>query len=134
MRSPASKFTPDTKFILDTVHGGEAKIDFADLRPEPLAMVFANGLKAAASIGGPVGARTTVAQYCNAIRKFFEYLTKSAAYISTASDLRAWHIDEFESWLEGNGLRPIHRHKILSKPINCLRSFSAESPDALDPG
>jgi len=119
-------------FTIEAMHGGKRLIDFRDLDPPSLARLFAESLKKAAGLGGSIGAITTVLQYQNAIRKFFVYLTECSDGVAHPCDLRSQHIDGFEGWLESRGMQPLHRHTVLSKPINCLRLVDAQFPDLLD--
>jgi len=122
----------ELSFTIEAIHGGKRLIDFRDLEPPSLAKLFAGALKRAAGIGGSIGAITTVLQYQNAIRKFFVYLAECSDGVAHPCDLRSQHIDGFEGWLEGRGMQPLHRHTVLSKPINCLRLVDAQFPDLLD--
>jgi hypothetical protein len=124
----------ELRFTIEAAQGGKRLIDFRDLTPTSLARLFAEALKRAVGLGGSIGAITTVLQYQNAIRKFFIFLAESCDGIAHPSDLRSEHIDGFEAWLECRGLQPLHRHGVLSKPINCLRLVDADFPHLLHKG
>ncbi|MCC6787174.1 MAG: hypothetical protein IT547_04995 [Hyphomonadaceae bacterium] len=121
------------RFIIEPAHGGDILIDFVALRPRRLALAFARALRMMSEPGGGLGARTTVKQHAGAYLTFFEYLAEAAPRVRGPDDLRALHIDGFESWLEARGLKPIHRHTVLAKPVQALRTLDAESPSLLAP-
>ena len=121
------------RFIVEPAHGGPALIDFVDLRPRRLALAFAKALRMMSDPGGGLGARSTVKAHASANRIFFEYLAEGELRIRGVEDVRAHHIDGFESWLEARGLKPIHRHTVLAKPLQALRALNAESPSLLAP-
>lgn len=119
------------RFTIEPPHGGAVLIDFVDLKPRRLALAFAKMLRLMSEPGGGLGARSTVKQHACAYRKFFTYLADMAPRLRGPEDLRAAHIDGFESWLEGRGLKPIHRHTVLAKPLLALRAIDAETPSLL---
>jgi hypothetical protein len=121
-------------FTIEAIYGGKRTFDLRDLKPSSLARLFASALRDASANGGTIRAITTIIQYENAIRKFFLYLAGTDSVIVQPNDLRSHHIDGFEQWLESLGKKPIHRHVILSKPINCLRLVAAMFPELLDSG
>ena len=121
------------RFTIQPTHGGSVLIDFVQLRPRRLALALAKALRLMSEPGGVLGARSTIKQHACAHRKFFEYLAETAPRLRGPEDLRAAHIDGFESWLEGRGLKPIHRHTVLAKPLLALRALDAETPSLLAP-
>lgn len=119
------------RFTLEPAHGGSVLIDFVSLKPRRLALAFAKALRVMGEPGGGLGARSTIKQHACAYRTFFDYLTETGARVRGPEDLSASHIDGFESWLEARGLKPIHRHTVLAKPILALRTIDAETPALL---
>ncbi|MBL8537050.1 MAG: hypothetical protein JNM59_06565 [Hyphomonadaceae bacterium] len=116
------------RFTIEPSHGGAALIDLVDLRPRRLALAFARALRLLAQPGGGLGARSTIKQHVCAYRTFFQYLAEIGARVRGPEDLRASHIDRFESWLEAAGKSPIHRHILTAKPLQALRTLDADTP------
>lgn len=131
MPTPAPDAIAGLRFIIEPAHGGDVSIDFVELRPRRLALAFAKALRMMSEPGGGLGARSTVKQHASAYRIFFAYLAEAAPRIRGPEDLRALHVDGFESWLEAHGLKPIHRHTVLAKPLQALRVLDVESPSLL---
>jgi hypothetical protein len=116
------------RFTVEAAHGGSALIDFVQLRPRRLALAFASALRELA----PTVVRSTLIQHGNGLKRFFAFLDDTAAKIDGPEQLRAEHIDGFERWLEAIGVSTIHRHTILAKLINSLRTIDARRPGVLD--
>jgi hypothetical protein len=116
------------RFTVHTAHGGTALLDLVDLRPRRLALAFGAALRELA----PTIVRSTVVQHANGFKRFFLFLNATAARIDGPEDLRAEHIDGFESWLEAQGVTSIHRHTIIAKAIIALRTIDAQRPHLLD--
>lgn len=131
--TPADDKVAGLRFIIEPAHGGPALIDVVDLKPRRLALAFAKALRLMSQPGGGLGARSTIKQHVCAYRTFFEYLAEIGARVRGPEDLRASHIDAFESWLEARGMTPIHRHTVLAKPLQALRTLDAETPSLLAP-
>lgn len=133
--SPA---TPDgiagLRFTIEARYGGTVVLDLADLRPRPLAIVFAAALRREAGLGGSLGAATTIKQHAQAYRRFFAYLREYAPAVQGPGNLRAAHIDGFEAALTAAGYSAVYRHTMLAKPIIALRAIAAERPGLLDAG
>jgi hypothetical protein len=127
--------TPDSvaglRFTLKACHGGIVDLDFTNLRPRPLAIAFAGALRRAADIGGSLGAASTIKQHIQGYRRFFDYLRNQPSVVNTPADLKAEHIDGFETALEASGMTPIHRHTIIAKTVLALRSIDADRPGML---
>ncbi|HRP10358.1 MAG: hypothetical protein HY054_06135 [Proteobacteria bacterium] len=121
------------RFTIEPAHGGSVVLDFVDLKPRRLALAFAKTLRSMGQAGGALGARSTIKQHACAYRIFFAYLAETGARVRGPEDLRASHIDGFESWLEAAGKRPIHRHTLIAKPLQALRALDADTPSLLTP-
>jgi hypothetical protein len=128
--TPADKIA-GLRFTIEPAHGGVALIDFVDLKPRRLALAFAKALRLLSQPGGGLGARSTIKQHVCAYRIFFQYLAEVGARVRGPEDLRAAHIDGFESWLEAAGKSSIHRHTLIAKPLQALRMLDAETPSLL---
>ncbi|KIX16329.1 hypothetical protein [Paracoccus sp. 228] len=117
------------RFSISARSGGTAILDFTDLRPRPLAIDVAQAIRRLSEIGGPLGARTTVKAYANAIPIFFDFLASEASSLTMTSEIEAKHIDKFEDWLDAKGKSRVHAFTLLSKIVLVFREISAEHPD-----
>lgn len=116
------------RFTVEAVSGGNALIDFVELRPRRLALTFASALRELA----PTIARSTILQHANGLKRFFRFLNATASKADGPEQLQPEHIDGFERWLEAEGVTTIHRHTILAKAIIALRTLDASRPGVLD--
>jgi hypothetical protein len=81
-----------------------------------LALAFGSALREIA----PTVVRTTFFHHLYGLKRFFKFL-EEAARVGGPEHLRVEHINGFESWLEAQGIKTIHRRKILTKTITALR-------------
>jgi hypothetical protein len=116
------------RFTIGTAHGGSALIDLVALRPRRLALTFGSALRELA----PTVVRSTVIQHVNGLKRFFQFLNETSGSVDGPENLRAEHIDSFESWLEAQGVTTIHRHTIVAKAVIALRTIDASRPDRLN--
>jgi hypothetical protein len=127
--------TPDVvtglRFTIRPLVGDLVLVDYTGLRPRPLALAVARALRQLAEPGGPLGVRSTVKAYANTLRQLFAYLAETDPTVSDVRDLRAWHVDGFEGWLEGRGLNRTHLFTVLTKVLSVLRLIGAEAPELL---
>jgi hypothetical protein len=121
------------RFTIEPHHGGTVMIDMTALDPRPLAIAFAGALRRSAGLGGSIGAASVVKQHLQAYRRFFTWIAVAAPAVSGPRDLRAAHIDAFETALEQDGMGAIHRHTVLAKIINALRAIEANRPGGIVP-
>lgn len=119
------------RFSIVARSGGTAQLDFADLRPRPLAIDTAQAIRRLSEVGGPLGARSTVMAYANTVRIFFAFLASEASSLRKSHQIEAMHIDGFEDWLDAEGKSRVHAFTILSKIVVVFREIGAEQPDRL---
>jgi len=119
------------RFTIVPQHGAPALIDYISLRPRRLALAFASALRRLAAPGGPLAVRTSVKAYATALPRFFRYLHASGERIDGVEDLEARHIDDFEAWLEAEGLSRTHLFTVLVKVVMTLRAVDAEAPASI---
>lgn len=119
------------RFTIEARYGGTVDVDLAGIHQRALAIAFAGALRRQSEPGGALGARSTIKQHLNAYRRFFSYLREHSA-TTTPADLRIHDVDGFETFLEANGMTPIHRHTVLAKVVLALRAIDADRPDLLD--
>ncbi|MAU45823.1 MAG: hypothetical protein CMP09_13540 [Yangia sp.] len=117
------------RFSIVARSGGTAQLDFIDLRPRPLAIDAAQAIRRLAEVGGPLGARSSVMAYANAIRIFFAFLASEAPSLRKSRQVEDAHIDGFEDWLDANGKSRVHAFTILSKIVVVFREIDADQPD-----
>lgn len=117
------------RFSIVARSGGTAQLDFIDLRPRPLAIDAAQAIRRLGEIGGPLGARSTIMAYANAVRIFFTFLASEACSLRTSHQIEATHIDGFEDWLDAEGKSRVHAFTILSKIVVVFREIDADQPD-----
>jgi hypothetical protein len=122
------------RFSVEARHGGTALIDLTDVRPRPIALAFASALMRLAGSQGPLGTVSTIKQHAQGYRHFLAFLCDSASSVKRLEQLRAGHIDTYEAEIEAQGKSPIHRHLLISKPINALREIEADRPGTLHSG
>lgn len=121
------------RFTIVPQHGAPALIDYTGLRPRRLALTFARALRRLAAPGGSLSVRSTVKAYATTHPRFFKYLQTIDDRIAGAEDLRGYHIDGFEAWLEAEGLSRTHLFTVLAKIVATLRGVDADAPGTLAP-
>src|SRR3546814_4511386 len=89
--------------LIHPLYGGELLVDFTGLRPRGLALAFARSLFMLAAPRGPIMVRSSLKTYANQLPSFFSYLAGTGDGINGPADLRAHHIDGFETWLSAQG-------------------------------
>lgn len=132
--TPDESFAPDDpvdnvaglRFTIIPQHGAEVRVDYTALRPRRLALAFARALRQLAAPGGTLTVRSTVQSYANTLPRFFAYLAEEDCQVDGPEDLRAHHVDGFESWLEAQGLTRIHLFTLLVKVTAALRQVAGE--------
>ncbi|MGZ8282290.1 MAG: hypothetical protein ACXWUN_04970 [Allosphingosinicella sp.] len=125
---PADSVT-GLRFTITAQNGGDALIDYTQLKPRRLALAVARALRQLGASGGPLTVRSTVKAYAVTLPRFFAYLAQTRNRIGGPEDLRAHHVDGFEAWLEAEGLSRTHLFNVLVKVVATLRRIAAE-PDA----
>lgn len=116
------------RFEIKARSGGDALIDFTDLEPRPLAISVAQAIRRLAEIGGPLGARTTIQAYANAVRIYFTYLLEEAAEVRSVSQIESKHIDGFHEWLDLQNKTGAHGFMLLSKMVSIFREIDGDYP------
>jgi hypothetical protein len=117
------------RFTIIAQNGGDALVDYTALQPRRLALACTRALRQLSAPGGPLTVRSTVKAYAVTVPQFFAYLAQIGDRIDGPEDLRAQHIDGFETWLEARGLTRTHLFTVLLKVVATLRQIAAE-PDA----
>ena len=117
------------RFTITAQNGGDALIDYTQLKPRRLALAVARALRQLGASGGPLTVRSTIKAYAVTLPRFFAYLAETGNRIGGPEDLRAHHVDGFEAWLEAEGLSRTHLFTVLVKVVATLRRIAAE-PDA----
>ena len=117
------------RFTITAQNGGDALIDYTQLKPRRLALAVARALRQLGASGGPLTVRSTIKAYAVTIPRFFAYLAQTRNRIGGPEDLRGHHVDGFEAWLEAEGLSRTHLFTVLVKVVATLRRIAAE-PDA----
>lgn len=125
---PADSVT-GLRFTITAQNGGDALIDYTQLKPRRLALAVARALRQLGASGGPLTVRSTIKAYAVTLPRFFAYLAQTRNRIGGPEDLRAHHVDGFEAWLEAEGLSRTHLFTVLVKVVATLRRIAAE-PDA----
>ena len=125
---PADSVT-GLRFTITAQNGGDALIDYTQLKPRRLALAVARALRQLGASGGPLTVRSTIKAYAVTLPRFFAYLAETGNRIGGPEDLRAHHVDGFEAWLEAEGLSRTHLFTVLVKVVATLRRIAAE-PDA----
>lgn len=125
---PADSVT-GLRFTITAQNGGDALIDYTQLKPRRLALAVARALRQLGASGGPLTVRSTIKAYAVTLPRFFAYLAQTRNRIGGPEDLRAHHVDGFEAWLEAEGLSRTHLFNVLVKVVATLRRIAAE-PDA----
>lgn len=98
-------------------------LDYRDLRPRGMALGFASAIRRMTELGGPIGARPTLAAYAATGRMFCSYLMEAVPHIRSPAALRAAHVDGFEAWMTAGGKTRVHLFTRLSKIIQLLRNI-----------
>lgn len=121
------------RFTIDPPNGGPLLVDFTNMRPRGLALAFAKGLVMLVAPRGPVTVRSSVKAYANQLPRFFVYLAQTGDRINGPTDLRARHIDGFETWLAAQGKSLLQAPIIVAKVVSVLRKIASDRPDVIDP-
>ena len=116
------------RFTIAAQNGGDALIDYTQLKPRRLALAVAGALRQLGASGGPLTVRSTVKAYAVTLPRFFAYLAQTRDRIGGPEDLRAHHVNGFEAWLEAEGLSRTHLFTVLVKVVATLRRIAA-GPD-----
>lgn len=122
------------RYTIDPPNGGPLLVDFTNLRPRGLALAFAKGLFKLVAPRGPVTARSSVRAYASQLPRFFVYLAQTGDRIDGPADLRARHIDGFETWLAAQGKSAMQAPIIVAKVVSVLRNIANDRPELIDPG
>ena len=122
------------RFMIHPLYGGELLVDFTGLRPRGLALAFARSLFKLAAPRGPIMVRSSLKTYANQLPSFFAYLAGTGDRINGPADLRAHHIDGFETWLSAQGKSRVHGPTYVAKVVSVLRRIADDSPELVDPG
>src|SRR3546814_1613065 len=112
--------------MIHPLYGGELLVDFTGLRPRGLALAFARSLFMLAAPRGPIMVRSSLKTYANQLPSFFSYLAGTGDGINGPADLRAHHIDGFETWLSAQGRSEEHTSELqslmrISYAVFCLK-------------
>src|SRR3546814_2830100 len=105
------------RFMIHPLYGGELLVDFTGLRPRGLALAFARSLFMLAAPRGPIMVRSSLKTYANQLPSFFSYLAGTGDGINGPADLRAHHIDGFETWLSAQGKSCVHGPTYVAKVV-----------------
>lgn len=122
------------RFMIHPLYGGELLVDFTGLRPRGLALAFARSLFKLAAPRGPIMVRSSLKTYANQLPSFFAYLAGTGDRINGPADLRAHHIDGFETWLSAQGKSRVHGPTYVAKVVSVLRRIADDSPELVDSG
>src|SRR3546814_20349970 len=83
---------------------------------------------------GPIMVRSSLKTYANQLPSFFSYLAGTGDGINGPADLRAHHIDGFETWLSAQGKSCVHGPTYVAKVVSVLRRIADDSPELVDCG